>query len=60
MHWDVGLAPAQPGTPRSAKFTVLQGWDREQVIEPSRTSKRQGDASFQRRAASSVSYANCL
>jgi len=43
-----------------ARHAVLPSWEREQVIEPGRTSKRQEDASFQRRAASSVSYANCL
>jgi hypothetical protein len=59
--WDFLRLNAAPRIlERSAKFTVLPNWEREKDFEPSRTSNGKEDASFQRRAASSVSYANCL
>jgi len=54
----------QPGTahPQNfANFTAPRGWGQgAQDVEPGRQQVVRGIASFQRRAASSVSYVNCL
>jgi len=54
----------QPGTahPQILQISLLpRGWGQgEQDVQPGRQQVARGIASFQRRAASSISYVNCL